>query len=158
MAIKGVLSLRGRHLFCLQKRWRRKNHISFPERPKGHAMTLGNPTKFRKSRILLIFLHFQRAEHLLVMVGVGNGAQRHGRGKQAKCCALPRPPSCLKWRKRPCRPRTAMKLGAACFGKTEVISHDRLKGACRGESPLCRSFLPKLFWRQKSFGLTGGEG
>ena len=49
--------------FWWHKRWRRKYHISLTER-----------TKFRKSRILLIFLHFQRAEHLLVMVGVGNAA------------------------------------------------------------------------------------
>ena len=43
-----------------------------------------------------------------------------------------------------------MKLGAACFGKTEVISHDRLKGACRGESPSAALFFQSFSGGRKA--------
>ena len=120
--------------------------------------TLWNPTKFWKSRILLIFLYFQRAEHLLVMIGVGNDAQRHGRGKQAKCCALPRPPSCQKRCKKSLPPADGDETGSSLFWKNRSCQPWPAERGVQRKIPLCRSFLPKLFWRQKSFGLTGGEG
>ena len=84
------------------------------------------------------------------MVGVGNGAQRHGRGKQTKCCALPRPPSCQKWCKQALPPADGDETGSSLFGKTEVISHDRLKGACRGESPSAALFFQSFSGGRKA--------
>ena len=49
-----------------------------------------------------------------------------------------------------CRPRSAMKLGAACFGKTEVVGHDWLKGACRGESPSAALFFQSFSGGRKA--------
>jgi len=46
-----------------------------------------------------------------------------------------------------------MKLGAACFGKTEVVGHDWLKGACRGESPSAALFFQSFSGGRKAFAL-----
>ena len=82
-----------------------------------------------------LFTPCQRAVDLLEVAGVGDGAQRHGRGGMAVCLAPPRPPSLHKRCKKARRPRTALRRSAACFAQTEDVSLNRLKGECEEEPP-----------------------